>query len=601
MANNPSDLVKFKRGTLQALETIIAKKTGTDGTFYLTVDDDASGSNNPSKSSRLYVGRADGSVVPVNQGIITVTSVNDLTDNINGKWHAGDYAYVTGTPEQNYNDGNILAIYDGQHWKQINAVGSDTDTYLGLEEFSTATTEGVTTVTLTGTYVSNVTGKNGTTISDAFTVEGANGITASSSGKAITLTGTSYEMGSDAADNNQAVIKLKSKDSATATAADVDSVTITSANANRIHIAGAADTIEIDAPKVTSAVLSNETAGFGLVVTDTFGDSTTKSTVDPIITIRNSKNDATSKDSVHFVSGTADLDVYSTAVIDDLLQGLNALVYRGTVGTGGSYATSVGGITASGNPSLQIGDTFKLTGDHEEAYSNIPVKVNGEIVSTGVAHGGDLLIANGTETDGVITSLYYDIIEVEAGEDTTYSVTATAADNKVIITDSHGTEKGGIQIAAGDVAAVSSTATNGQLVTTVGHAQVNAASSLDAQEKLAVTPETAVTQSDNADLTFTAVTGVTVDKFGHTTEIKTKEITVKDSKLGSISESFSASAAENVATITNTPEALNKNGDAATATAGSFKIESDNLVVTAPTPAVAGTPEVKINLMWESF
>ena len=595
-----SDLVKFKRGTLQALESLITNNSGVDGTFYLTVDDDASGSNNPSKSSRLYVGRADGSIVPVNQGIITVTTVNDLTDGVNGKWHAGDYAYVTGTSANNYNDGNILAIYDGQHWKQINAVGSDTDTFIGLEQFSTATASGVTTVTLTGTYVSNVTGKNGNTISDAFTVEGANGITASSSGKAITLTGTSYEMGSDAASNNQAVIKLKSKASANATAADVDSVTITSANSNRIHITGAADTIEIDAPKVTSAVLSNETAGFGLVVTDTFGDSTTKSTVDPIITIKTSK-DGTSKDSVHFVSGTADLDVYSTGVIDSLLQGLNALVYRGTVGTGGSYASSVGGITAEGMSGLQIGDTFKLTGSHSDEYSNIPVKAGNSITNTGTAHGGDLLIANGTETDGVITSLYYDIIEVEQGEDTTYSLTATAANNKVVINDSHGTEKGGIQIVAGNVAAVSSTASNGQLVTTIGHAQVNAAGSLDAQEKLTATPETAAVQGDNTDLTFTAVTGVTVDKFGHTTEVKTKEITVKDSKLGSISESFSASATSNVATITNTPEALNKNGDAATATAGSFKIESDNLTVTAPTPAVAGTPEVKINLMWESF
>lgn len=101
-----SNLIQFKRGSLSNLETLISQKKGIDGTFYLTIDDDASGSNNPSRSSRLFVGRADGSIVPVNQGIITVTNVTDLTNGINGKWHAGDYAYVT--------TGNILAIYDGQ-------------------------------------------------------------------------------------------------------------------------------------------------------------------------------------------------------------------------------------------------------------------------------------------------------------------------------------------------------------------------------------------------------------------------------------------------------------------------------------------------------
>ena len=123
-----SDLVKFKRGTMAALEALMAANNGQgageDGTFYLTVDDDASGSNVPNKSSRLFVGRADGSIVPVNQGIITVEDVHDLTNGINGKWHAGDYAYVTGhanyiNPQteqpQPYGDGNILAIYDGQN------------------------------------------------------------------------------------------------------------------------------------------------------------------------------------------------------------------------------------------------------------------------------------------------------------------------------------------------------------------------------------------------------------------------------------------------------------------------------------------------------
>jgi hypothetical protein len=86
MANNPSNLIQFKRGSMADLERLMSSNSGIDGTFYLTVDDDASGSsNNPSKSSRLFVGRADGSIVPVNQGIITVQTIDDLTENITGK------------------------------------------------------------------------------------------------------------------------------------------------------------------------------------------------------------------------------------------------------------------------------------------------------------------------------------------------------------------------------------------------------------------------------------------------------------------------------------------------------------------------------------
>jgi hypothetical protein len=91
-----SDLIQFKRGTLAALQTKMTNKTGDDGCFYLTVDSGVD-------SSRLFVGRSDGSIVPVNQGIIKVNSVTALENNtVAGNFQPGDFAYVE--------DGNILAI-----------------------------------------------------------------------------------------------------------------------------------------------------------------------------------------------------------------------------------------------------------------------------------------------------------------------------------------------------------------------------------------------------------------------------------------------------------------------------------------------------------
>jgi hypothetical protein len=76
MANtNPKQLDKdltpkigFKLGTQSALNTLLNSGTGAlHGTFYLTQD-----------THRLYIGNHDGTLSPVNQGIITVNSLSAL-------------------------------------------------------------------------------------------------------------------------------------------------------------------------------------------------------------------------------------------------------------------------------------------------------------------------------------------------------------------------------------------------------------------------------------------------------------------------------------------------------------------------------------------
>lgn len=582
-----SNLIRFKRGTSAQLATIKSGKTGIDGAFYLTIDD-------ADASSRLYVGRANGDVVPVNQGIYTVTAVTDLTSSVNsGKLQPGDFAYVTGTAAQNYTDGNILAYWTGDKWLQLNKVDV-TDKFLSSLDVAITTTGGVATVKLTGLD------EGGTTLNGAlettFTMQGANGVTVSNTDDAITVTGTSYGLSSAAiaADSHQGVISLTGNDGTNNAAAG--SVTIKSADSNHVHITGAANNIEIDTPVVQTATLSNETNGFGLQVTDSFSNSTIKSTIDPTI-----KYGGTGSSTAHFVSGEATLNVYNKDEIDGLLKGLDALTYKGTVGTSGSYAQSVSGITASSMPALHIGDTFKLVGDHSRSYENIPINTgtpqSPTVSATGTAHGGDLLIANGVETDGEITTLYYDIVEVEQGEDTTYTITASDADKKITVADSHGDTIGGMAIAAtaNNPITISGASDSSHVETvTIGHGVVNQASSLT-NGKLNATTETAAADVN----TITAVTDVTVDEFGHTTAFKTKEFGI--AKLAAVSESFSTSATGNVATITNTPTATNSDSSAVTATAGSFDLASENLTVTAPTVAAGENPQVMVNFVWESF
>ena len=91
--------VLFKRG----LENVLmGLSTYTDGCFYLTED-----------THRLYVGQGT-ALVPVNEGVITVANIASLP----ATGITGSFYYATAE--------NILCVYNGKTWVQVNA---NTDTY----------------------------------------------------------------------------------------------------------------------------------------------------------------------------------------------------------------------------------------------------------------------------------------------------------------------------------------------------------------------------------------------------------------------------------------------------------------------------------------
>ena len=132
---------------------------------------------------------------------------------------------------------------------------------------------------------------------------------------------------------------------------------------------------------------------------------------------------------------------YSASEIDNKLKGVNAMVYRGTLG-------SVTGAAGTSIPSsnVQIGDTYYIADNSIAGYNK-----------------GDLIIATGTEgSDGYITSstLKWTKVEGDPVGDTTY--TFSVANNVVKYKASTASEATLVQIAGGSLITAS---TSGKVIT----------------------------------------------------------------------------------------------------------------------------------------
>lgn len=589
-----SNLIQFKRGTSAALQSLITNKEGVDGCFYLTVDT-ANTTGAVKDSSRLYVGRADGSIVPVNQGITTVSTTTELVDGVtHGDLHAGDFAYVTGTAANNYTDGNIFAIYDGAKWVQINSV---TDTFLDTFQVAVSTTNGVATVSSQATL--NQTPTNGTqTKTDSFTITGANGVTISSSGKAITVTGDPYQLSSAAPASNATTINLGHGNSFGTSAG---SIAVSSADSTHLHVTGNANEIVLDAPIVSEVKIiqkANNESGFNVQSTDSFGNNSTATSFNPTITYGDTPQTAA------FQGGTATLNVYTKAEVDAIKTALNSMTYKGTVGTGGSIQ-NFSGVTAS------VGDTYKASSD----LTQIPIKgSNGTVSSTGTAKAGDLLIANTTNIDptthkpiedsnGLITTgLYFDIVPSGDDTDTYYEGTAITHGWKIDKVVGAGENLGGIALAEGTAIKLTDSGTGNNKTVTIAHDNVNA------QAINATGSSSNVTKSNGVGATFTAVTGITVNTQGHVTNVTTKKLTLPTedgADLNAVtngvsttgSNTHTAAGTNSSVTITTTAQMTKNSGTLGTARSDTFTLSSDNLSISA----YAANKDAKINFVWESF
>lgn len=135
-----------------------------------------------------------------------------------------------------------------------------------------------------------------------------------------------------------------------------------------------------------------------------FGTATSGSILYNTITVYDSVNGTATKSTI---ANQGDIGTfYSKTAIDNMMKGLDALTYKGTVATNSDLPNASKGV--------HIGDTYKVSAE------NSGITINGK-----TAHLGDLLIAIGTEdSNGNITSdtLAWTLVQGNSETDTTYNM-----------------------------------------------------------------------------------------------------------------------------------------------------------------------------------
>lgn len=548
MADYTGNAVKFKLGTQASLNTLKDSQKGWEvGTFYLTSD-----------SSRLYIGQAN-ELALLNKSVEIYDNLNALKAKTTVSTK-GDIAYCVTE--------NVLAYYNGTTWAQINP---DDDTILtALTQAVSSVDKGVK-ITTGGT---NSDAGKSVTAADV-TITGAKGAkVAMANNKALTITGDTYTLNvqehADATNDIDLVLDSALQDASTVHIKGGDNVTITKvADSNSIQIA-AKDT-----------KLNDISLGLGANGELQVGASDTGAT-----------NVLKKQKLGYFIDGSyygigsdneakrVDLPVYSKDQVDALINKLDGMTYRGTIGTSGttftmdaSFNVLKGGTAAE----IHIGDMFLVQG------GNLTY-------ATGKTAGiGDLLIATAkdkkSETNGVLAIGDVEWTYVPSGDDqqidTTYIFKAEGATDSMTITSSNGGGVvGKIAFAEGDGIVIDSTDNGGkapnQLSVTIKH------------DTYDTTPTTDGKSLTNGG-TFDVIDSITYDN-GHITGINTKTIQTLEYKPGP--DSASKDADTNSVTVKHTLQA------------GTSLVSDDNakMVLKSDTlKLTASGNTVTADLVWGSF
>lgn len=556
--------VGFRMGTEGGLKTLAS---ATKGTFYLTTD-----------THRLYIGNDDGSLSPVNQGVITVSDLSSISNAIPGQFY-----YIT--------NGNILATWSGGRWVQINpdtavtAVSNDVDAVTGGASI-------VTTITQEGN-------KSGQIQSEAVTFKGGNKVSVSNSGKAISVATGDYGL-STSGEQNAVNVDLTYKAPGATSATTAESVTLKSSGGLKITQSG--KEITFDGTDLVNDIngtdlkdtgtFQEDASGFTLILEKQTGAQITAKFT-PEITVG---KDASEKKTVDFKNGVATLDVYTAAEVDKIINDtkldLNALVYRGTVGTTGATVKELP------QSNVQIGDVYMSDGT-----ASVKLTATGTAVKY---DAGTLFIATGTETNGVIAANAVTWTRVDNYNSNTIVEVGLGEANKISFTNKTGQVEeflGSYKvIGAGDNNTndiIKTTQTlagtdNKEKTITISHATSGFTST--------TTATAADGTSDDVLFAGVALGTLTADKYGHVKTVAEKAITVPTEKFdkpadGTTTSTVTVTESSGVYTAT-TSDTLtlvvgNREIDSITmknqVKSGSLKIEGNS------------TSTMEINLVWGTF
>ena len=195
-----------------------------------------------------------------------------------------------------------------------------------------------------------------------------------------------------------------------------------------------------------------------------------------------------------FASGTATLSVYTQTEVDtkiaNELKAINAMTFKGTVGTGGSDVS-----TDLPTSNVHNGDVYKAStaGDYNNGYFE------------GCRIGG---------TDGIIPSvdLVWSYIPSGDDENNSYSLRYNSSNSKIELIDANSLAVA--SIAPGTDLVASGTGAN----VTLSHNTITRTDSTG----------TARTSNPGNNFVFSAITSVTTSSTGHVTGVETTQFTVTD-------------------------------------------------------------------------
>ena len=153
--------VKFLLGSQNNLNTLLTNKSGISaGAFYVTND-----------TNRLYFGKSATEIVALNAGVINVASISALP--AKAEVEIGHFYYAEAE--------NVLCVYNGQDWVQINP---DTDTNLKSASVSTAVAANK--ATITNRFVQETNGveeSSDANVTSSYSIEGSNIVLTSADGQ----------------------------------------------------------------------------------------------------------------------------------------------------------------------------------------------------------------------------------------------------------------------------------------------------------------------------------------------------------------------------------------------------------------------------------
>lgn len=622
----------FKVGPQTKIDTIIANGTGAvEGVFYLTYD-----------THKLYIGVASGSVTPVNEGVVTVASVADLPQvtTANKKALTGSFYYATKE--------NILCIYNGTAWAQIN-----TDTYLVESKFTTSDED-----TEDLVKVNNLLKDSSGThpVQDSFYVQGKNGIKVSAAAKSgetdkkvIEVEGDTYKLSAkttNATNSNDVTIHLESEntgnDSDIKFTADkfeneeTAAVKFDKTDDNNVVIK-VRDTVN-----KTLDIKENEAGGFTITVIDSYSKPVYDS-VDPTI-----KYGLNGQETAHFLSGQAVLDILSKDDFNEAMRVLNAMTYRGTIGTDGSAGTKIE--VLSGSTKIKkadgteypchVGDMF-LISTSDTPYGSKKLSVNTLLIARNKNTDPD---ESGEDANGIIpaSELDFDIVVATIDTDTQYifqSRTYSNSDTSV------GANGAGIQLyartgaqgldGAFEIGAVKSSGAEGDSSQVTGievSETTEIVGSHNGVKKSVVLKHGTTSRKDEtltadgnyghpdsdsqgSSVTIPVVVAVETNATGHVTKVKTRNYTIRDTNTVLTSVGLATGAYTTGGGINAGGKSVGALTNTVTVTTGynkpisksdSFIFSSETLQISADSTlgessGAAAQAGLSINMLWGSF